>query len=90
MVVFLPTFTTFLGFQGVGPNFGYKVYQPILSYTEVCPPISETVHSLKLADYRLYEADKPWYDYYISCLTYKTAVHTGVDSRQMFSYKHFS
>ena len=34
------------------------------TYTMVCPPVREIIHSLKLVDYLLIQADKPWYNYY--------------------------
>ena len=30
----------------------------------VCPPVREIIHSLKLVDYLLVQADKQWYNYY--------------------------
>ena len=32
----------------------------------VCPPLGQKKHSLKLVDYLLVQADKPWYNYYIA------------------------
>ena len=32
----------------------------------VCPPVREIIHELKLVDYLLVQADKAWYDYYVS------------------------
>ena len=34
------------------------------SSTIVCPPVRDIIHSLKLVDNLLVQADKPWYDYY--------------------------
>ena len=34
----------------------------------VCPPIREIIHSLKLVDYLLVQADRPWYIYYVSAV----------------------
>ena len=31
----------------------------------VCPPVQEIIHSLRLVDYRLLQADKPWYKHSI-------------------------
>ena len=35
----------------------------------VCAPVREIIHSLKLVDYLLVKADKPWYNYYMYLLT---------------------
>ena len=37
----------------------------INSYTKVCQPVLDIIHSLKLVDYLLLQADKPWYYYYV-------------------------
>ena len=37
-----------------------------ISYTMVCPPVGEIIHLLKLVDYLLVQADKPWYNYYLN------------------------
>ena len=36
------------------------------SYAMVCPPVREIINSLKLLDYLLIQADKPWYNNYLS------------------------
>ena len=36
------------------------------SYITVSPPAREIIHSLKLVDYFLLQADKPWYNYYMA------------------------
>ena len=36
------------------------------SYTMVCRHAWETIHSLKLVHYRIVQADKPWYNYYVT------------------------
>ena len=32
-------------------------------YTAVCPRVREIIHSLKLVDFLLVQADKPWHNY---------------------------
>ena len=36
-----------------------------ISYTMVCLPAWEITHLLKLMNYLLVQADKPWYNYYL-------------------------
>ena len=36
------------------------------SYTMLCPPVREIIHSLKLADYLVVQTDKAWYTYYVN------------------------
>ena len=38
------------------------------SYTMVCLPVWELIHSLKLVDYVLLRGDKPWYNYYLTVI----------------------
>ena len=42
----------------------------INSYIMVCPPVREIIHSLKLADYLLLQADKPWYNFYLTLFSF--------------------
>ena len=51
-------------------NFSTKYFQLGKVYTAeggiivipFCPPVREIIHSLKLADYLLVQANKPWYN----------------------------
>ena len=43
-------------------NEAYTDEGRIKSYTMICPPVREIIHSLKLADYLIDQADKPWYN----------------------------
>ena len=60
-------FTTFT-------NFSTKYLVMCMVYTDVsgikylyhiCPPVRKIIHSLKLVDYLLLQADNPWYNYYL-------------------------
>ena len=43
-----------------------SVIEPLEVYcTMICPPLREIIHSLKLVDYLLVQADKQWYNYYL-------------------------
>ena len=50
------------------------------SYTLVCPPVQEIIHSLKLMDYLLVQADKPLYNYNLSMVITRTQLHWQWDS----------
>ena len=43
------------------------------SYTIICPPVREIIYSLKLLDFLLVKADKPWYnsDESLACRDFK-------------------
>ena len=47
----------------------------------VCPPVREIIHSLKLADYLLHQADKPWYNSHISAYAYKHVRNNVINFR---------
>ena len=59
--VFLQTLSTFYELPRM-----FKVYTDVVGmkkYCHDCPAVREIIHSLKLADYLLIQADKPWNNY---------------------------
>ena len=63
-----------------------SVFEPLkfyCGYTWFFPPVWEKINTLKLMDYLLIQADKPWYNYSLSRHTvrhYYTTVSTVEDA----------
>ena len=57
------------------------------SYTTVCPPVRVIIHSLKLVDHLLIQADKLWYNDYMAetCRQYgETYIGAGPEDVNFF------
>ena len=61
------------------------------SYSTVCPSVPEIIHSLKLANYLLTQANKPWYKYYMESWKVHQQLSTvslGTDEYLVIGLKH--